>query len=123
MLAAQELIQGRWLQPKVICVYCWCLQVRAAFHMAKKHILVDEGQDTNLCQFELVSQITGPDTTLLMVGDPDQAIYGFRGARSDLLQQRFDQMYQGTSATYHLSDNYRSRPAIIRVADMIRQHE
>jgi superfamily I DNA/RNA helicase len=35
-------------------------------------VLVDEGQDTNLCQFELVRQITGPHSKLFMVGDPDQ---------------------------------------------------
>ena len=49
-----------------------------------------------------------------------QAIYGFRGANSRLLQRRFNILYPDTSATYHLSDNYRSRPPIIRVADLIR---
>lgn len=48
------------------------LQVRSEIHRRWKHVHVDEGQDTNLCQFELVRQITGPDSTLYMVGDPDQ---------------------------------------------------
>lgn len=50
-----------------------------------------------------------------------QAIYGFRGAKSGLLQRRFNQLYPGTAATYYLSDNFRSRPAIITVADLIRR--
>lgn len=48
------------------------LQVRAELHRRWRHVLVDEGQDTNLCQFELVRQITGPNSKLFMVGDPDQ---------------------------------------------------
>jgi hypothetical protein len=48
------------------------VQVAATLHKRWSHVLVDEGQDTNLCQFELVRQITGPHSKLFMVGDPDQ---------------------------------------------------
>lgn len=47
-------------------------QVLSKLHGKWQHVLVDEGQDTNLCQFELVNQITGPQAHLCMVGDPDQ---------------------------------------------------
>lgn len=47
-------------------------QVLAALRSRWRHVLVDEGQDTNLCQFELVTSITGPQSNLFMVGDPDQ---------------------------------------------------
>lgn len=53
-------------------MWCVSLQVRSEIHRRWKHVHVDEGQDINLCQFELVRQITGPDSTLYMVGDPDQ---------------------------------------------------
>jgi hypothetical protein len=48
------------------------VQVAATIHKRWSHVLIDEGQDTNLCQFELVRQITGPRSKLFMVGDPDQ---------------------------------------------------
>ncbi|KAF6254190.1 ATP-dependent DNA helicase Rep [Scenedesmus sp. NREL 46B-D3] len=59
--------------------------VQKKVHGRWRHILVDESQDTNLCQFELVQQLTSPGSSLFMVGDPDQAIYGFRGAKPRLL--------------------------------------
>jgi superfamily I DNA/RNA helicase len=49
-----------------------------------------------------------------------QAIYGFRGAKASMLQDRFNKLFAGTSATYFLSDNYRSYSPIITVADGIR---
>lgn len=52
------------------------LQVRATLHQRWSHVLVDEGQDTNLCQFELVKQLTGLNSSLFMVGDPDQVLDG-----------------------------------------------
>lgn len=52
-----------------------------------------------------------------------QAIYGFRGAKSSMLQEVFKKLYGSTGRKYHLSDNYRSRPPITVVADMIRSHQ
>lgn len=49
-----------------------CVQLRAKMHARFRHVLVDEGQDTNRCQFDIVRAITGPSSTLMMVGDPDQ---------------------------------------------------
>lgn len=51
-----------------------------------------------------------------------QAIYGFRGAKSSMLQNVFDELYRNTAGTYFLSDNYRSKQPITVVADMIRSH-
>jgi superfamily I DNA/RNA helicase len=47
-------------------------QIKAAVHGRWQHVLVDESQDTNLCQFELVRTLTSPGSSLFMVGDPDQ---------------------------------------------------
>ncbi|MEG1500622.1 MAG: UvrD-helicase domain-containing protein, partial [Clostridiales bacterium] len=45
-----------------------------------KHILVDEYQDTNHCQYRLIRLLTGEQGNIFVVGDPDQSIYGWRGA-------------------------------------------
>ncbi|KAF8064493.1 uvrD [Scenedesmus sp. PABB004] len=94
-------------------------RVRAALHERWSHVLVDESQDTNPCQFALIRAITGPQSSLFMVGDADQAIYAFRGADSALLTHSFRQTYAG-AVTRHLTSNYRSREAIVRAADLIR---
>jgi len=52
------------------------------------HVLVDEFQDTDAVQLELISRLT-PPACLFAVGDIRQSIYGFRGARPDLVAQRF----------------------------------
>lgn len=56
------------------------LQIQGYIHRRWQHILVDEVQDINLCQFELVKHITGPRTKLLVVGDPDQVHLAVLGA-------------------------------------------
>lgn len=53
---------------------------------------------------------------------PWQSIYGFRGAASSLMQRTFLEVFPDSAVTYLLSDNYRSRPTIVRVADTIRRH-
>ena len=54
--------------------------VLAHYQQRFTHILVDEYQDTNCCQYELVKLLAGPGERLCVVGDPDQSIYGWRGA-------------------------------------------
>jgi superfamily I DNA/RNA helicase len=66
---------GCRLAPPPIFRLFVCLtagQVKAAVHARWSHVLVDESQDTNLCQFELVRALTSPSSSLFMVGDPDQ---------------------------------------------------
>ena len=55
-----------------------------------KYILVDEFQDINRVQFELIRLIAGQEKNIFVVGDEDQSIYGFRGARPDFMLE-FDQ--------------------------------
>ena len=54
--------------------------VAAQLHRTYRAIYVDEYQDTDQLQVELLKALVGPRTSLVVVGDPDQAIYGFRGA-------------------------------------------
>ena len=85
------------------------------------HLLVDEFQDINAVQHELVAHWSRKSKSLFVIGDPDQAIYGFRGAQADcfetFLQTRPD------AELIHLTDNYRSTPEILDAAlGVIRQN-
>lgn len=76
-----------------------------------KYILIDEFQDINRVQFELIRLIAGQENNLFVVGDEDQSIYGFRGARPDFMLE-FDQYFP--SARHILLDtNYRSSKDIV----------
>ena len=50
------------------------------------YLLLDEVQDMNALQFEIIRLLALPDNNLFAVGDDDQSIYGFRGARPDLIR-------------------------------------
>ena len=71
-------------------------------------VLVDEFQDVDPAQFELLQLIAPPGTSprLVVVGDPDQSIYGFRGTVPRLLTRYFPKVYGG--ATHHLDECHRS---------------
>eukprot|EP00887_Chlorella_sp_A99_P002487 scaffold10.g2487.t1 len=73
-----------------------------------RHLLVDEFQDTNSPQYALARLLAGPEGSLFVVGDPDQAIYGFRGA-DDFPSAR----------VFFLRDNYRSTAHILRAAQHV----
>lgn len=80
-----------------------------------RYLLVDEYQDTNSSQYLLVKQLVGHRGTLTVVGDDDQSIYAWRGARPEnmsLLKQDFPQL-----RVIKLEQNYRSTSRILRVAN------
>jgi superfamily I DNA/RNA helicase len=74
-------------------------------------ISVDEYQDIDGPQYELLRLLAGGGSGLTVIGDPDQAIYGFRGADVGFFL-RFGQDYPA-ARTVSLTRNYRSRPAIV----------
>jgi len=82
-----------------------------------RFILVDEFQDTNQAQMELVRKLVGDDGTLMAVGDDDQSIYAFRGARVENIL-RFGESFPHAQ-TIRLEDNYRSAKPIIELANAI----
>ena len=91
--------------------------IKEYFQSRFKLILVDEYQDTNLSQFQLLKEIVGPDTQLVVVGDDDQSIYKFRGAEiKNILSFEFD--YPNTRII-KLEENYRSTKNILRIASSV----
>lgn len=84
-----------------------------------KYILVDEFQDINKVQFEVLKLMSNPNNNIFVVGDEDQSIYGFRGARPDFLLQ-FEQIFTGTKKIL-LDMNYRSQKEIIDVSNKLIQ--
>lgn len=59
--------------------------IRQRIHQLYPYILVDEFQDTNLIQYKILKMLAAPDNNIFAVGDDDQSIYGFRGARPDIM--------------------------------------
>jgi DNA helicase-2/ATP-dependent DNA helicase PcrA len=83
-------------------------------------VLVDEFQDTNHVQFELVRRLVGPPHNLTVVGDDDQSIYRFRGAKVENLLGFVD-AYPGTRVIL-LRRNYRSGQTILDLAHRMVRH-
>ncbi|MCT4509163.1 MAG: ATP-dependent helicase [Tepidibacter sp.] len=82
-----------------------------------KYILVDEFQDINKVQFEVIKMISKPYNNIFVVGDEDQSIYGFRGARPDFLLE-FKKYFEGSK--YIVLDlNYRSTDMIIKTSNKL----
>jgi DNA helicase II / ATP-dependent DNA helicase PcrA len=86
----------------------------AAQHWRVRHLFVDEFQDVNRLQFDLLRAWRGPASTLCIVGDPNQAIYGWNGADARYLTQ-IEQFYPDVE-TVQLRDNFRSTPQILAAA-------
>lgn len=112
--------------------------VRKHWHQRFKHILVDEYQDTNQCQFDVLRmivfgeavdsrQVDWSDRSFFVVGDIDQAIYSFRGADYQIMlnfQQDFGDGIMGkeSKSMLLLEKNYRSTDTIIQAANSLIKH-
>ena len=82
-----------------------------------RHVLVDEFQDTNAIQYAWIRLLVGKKNNIFVVGDDDQAIYGWRGARVENLQ-KLRQDYP-TSRIIKLEQNYRSTGTILSAANAV----
>ena len=80
-------------------------------------ILVDEYQDVNTQQYHLLRLLSGKSGQLIVVGDPDQSIYGWRGADMSLIL-RFEEDFPGAKVTV-LDQNYRSTGNILGAANFV----
>jgi DNA helicase II / ATP-dependent DNA helicase PcrA len=92
-------------------------EILESYRQRFDYVMVDEYQDINTTQYQLVSAIAHPLNNLYVVGDPDQSIYGWRGAdiRNIL---RFEQDFPGAKI-FKLQQNYRSTKSIIQTAQSV----
>eukprot|EP00887_Chlorella_sp_A99_P005672 scaffold1.g5672.t1 len=81
------------------------------------HLLVDEAQDCTAAQMELLELMAGPDARVMLVGDPDQSIYGFLAAGGPAVFADFRRRRAATE--YRLLDNWRSTPPICAFASAL----
>ena len=95
-------------------------EIRHELDQRFKYILVDEYQDTNLAQYAIVRALSIDQPNLAVTGDPDQSIYGWRGADLNNILD-FEKDYPEVK-TVRLEQNYRSTPNILRVADQLIRH-
>ncbi|TLX51469.1 DNA helicase II [Pseudoalteromonas ruthenica] len=80
------------------------------------HILVDEFQDTNTIQYRWLALIAGDTNSMMIVGDDDQSIYGWRGARVENIKRFLDDF---DAETIRLEQNYRSTATILKAANSL----
>lgn len=97
-------------------VYCYELLVNrkdilAGWQNQFEHILIDEFQDINKIQYDIIRLLANPEDNLFVVGDDDQSIYRFRGAKPEIMLN-FKKDYPKTKIVL-LDKNYRSTDTIV----------
>ncbi len=92
-------------------------ELRQAFDEKYAYFMVDEYQDTNLAQYQLIRLLNHSVRNLAVTGDPDQSIYGWRGANLNNILE-FERDYPNVKIV-RLEENYRSTKSILRVADQL----
>lgn len=93
------------------------LELLTHYQQRFQAILVDEFQDTNTIQYAWIKLLAGDNTAVLAVGDDDQSIYGWRGAKVENIQQ-FAKDFKNTSMI-RLEQNYRSTGTILEASNAL----
>lgn len=91
--------------------------VRFSIQKKFKYLMVDEFQDTNNLQYEILKLMVNENRNIFVVGDEDQSIYSWRGARADIMM-RFLKDFDGTKVI-KLEKNYRSTKEILDKANLL----
>ncbi len=92
-------------------------EVREQWRKRFEHVLVDEYQDTNTAQFRLIKLFAGSHGRIFVVGDDDQSIYAWRGAKIENILG-FAEQFEGTKV-FKLEQNYRSTTSILDLANSV----
>ena len=104
-----------WLTYKLFVTHH---NIAALYSRSYEYICIDEAQDLNKVQYFVLRSMTlGRNDNIMLVGDPNQSIYGFNGSSADLMLKSFMDDYSPTVIT--LSENYRSTKAILALANKI----
>lgn len=91
--------------------------VREHYQARFKHILVDEFQDTNNIQYAWLRMMAGPECHVMIVGDDDQSIYGWSGAKVENIE-KFTREFPSVT-TIRLEQNYRSTKTILEASNTL----
>lgn len=103
-------------------VYCYELlsqrpDILSLWQQQFLYILIDEFQDINKVQYDIIKMLAKPEDNLFIVGDDDQSIYRFRGAKPDIMLQ-FEKIYPNVKKVF-LDMNYRSTQCVVETASMV----
>jgi DNA helicase-2/ATP-dependent DNA helicase PcrA len=104
----------------VVRLFDECPEIREQLDRRFRYVLVDEYQDTNLVQYMIVRGLCCNEQNLCVTGDPDQSIYGWRGARLQNILQ-FEDDFPDTRVI-RLEHNFRSTKEILKAADSLIRH-
>ena len=121
----RQMKQRRLIDFDDMLVYCLELfqerkDILAAWQQTFQYILIDEFQDINKIQFDIVRMLAQPEDNLFVVGDDDQSIYRFRGAKPELMLG-FEKAYPKARKVV-LDINYRSRAPIVEASLKLISH-
>ena len=116
-LAAQKAVDFDDLVARAVTLLGTCEEALLFVHERCRYLFVDEYQDINLAQYRLVRQLAPDHANLCAVGDPDQAIYGFRGSDPSYFERFASDYPDATVVT--LTENYRSAASITRAATQV----
>lgn len=117
--------QNHYLDFDDMLIYCKELleqrkDILAAWQNKFQYILIDEFQDINQIQYDIVRMLAKPQNNLFIVGDDDQSIYRFRGAKPEIMLN-FEKDYPGAGKAV-LGINYRSGTKIVEAAKNLISH-
>jgi len=121
----REKKESRKLDFEDMLLYCYRLfksrpDILKRWQEKFRYILVDEFQDINQVQYDVIRMLAEPENNLFAVGDDDQSVYGFRGARPGIMRE-FMKDYKGAKRML-LNVNYRSTANIADGASRVIAH-
>ncbi len=118
----QALERRRLLDFDDMLVYCYELlsqreDILGLWQQQFRYILIDEFQDICLVQYDVMKLLAAPENHIFIVGDDDQSIYGFRGAKPDIMKQFLKDFSGAKKCT--LDINYRCAAPIVEAAGRV----